>query len=352
MASPSTAVPATGRSAIWIENNVLGIHDVTVPEPGPGDILVRIRACGICGSDLHGFHIDGPRRVAPGIGPGHELAGEVAALGPGVAGPPLGTRVAVFPGRVCMACEFCKSGRHHLCPRLKIGGNNYPGGMSEYFLAHADLTYLVPDGMSWPVAALSEPCGIALHGMKRAGAKRGQRVLVIGAGTIGLFCALVAKDAGASRIGVTARYPQQAAAARSLGATDIYDPGEATGASPIAREGWDLVVETVGGSAPTLQQAIDLVARGGTVLLLGVHTVPQSIQTGRIFFHELNIVGAFGYDHTGARPDYVETLALLAKYNDLVAPLVTHTYPLDRANEAFATALDKRSGAIKVTVLP
>jgi threonine dehydrogenase-like Zn-dependent dehydrogenase len=251
-----------------------------------------------------------------------------------------------------MACAFCRSGRHHLCPQLKIAGGTYPGGMSEYFLAHSELTYPVPEGMSWPVAALSEPCGIALHGMKRASVKRGQRVLVIGSGTIGLFCTLVAHEAGACRIGVTARYPHQAAAARSLGATDVYDPAAAIAGSAVAKEGWDLVVETVGGNAQTLQQAIDLVARAGTVLLLGVHTVPQSIQTFRIFLHELNIVGAFGYDHTGPRPDYAETLELLAKYEDLVTPLVTHTYTLDHANEAFATALDKRSGAIKVTVLP
>lgn len=111
-------------------------------------------------------------------------------------------------------------------------------------------------------------------------------------------------------------------------------------------------METVGGTAPTLQQAIDVAAIGGTIVLLGIHTEPQWIQTWRIFYNELHIVGSLGYDNVGPRSDYDETLALLAKYQDLVAPLVTHTYPLDQAAEAFATALDKRSGAIKVTVLP
>jgi threonine dehydrogenase-like Zn-dependent dehydrogenase len=117
------------------------------------------------------------------------------------------------------------------------------------------------------VAALSEPCAISLHGLNRAGVAPGQRVLVIGAGTIGLFAALVARDAGASHIGITARYPQQAAAARSLGVQEVIDPADVGPGSAAASGNWDLVVETVGGSAPTLQQAIDLAARGGKVLL-------------------------------------------------------------------------------------
>ncbi len=345
-------IPQTGRTAVWVENNVLGIREIPVPEPGPGDVLVRIRACGICGSDLHAFHTEDPRQHLAGIGPGHELAGEVVALGPGVAGPEPGTRVAMLAARVCDSCTFCRSGRPQLCPRIRIAGGGYPGGMGEYFMAQAGYLYPIPDSMTWPVAALSEPCGISLHGLKRAGLVRGQRVLVIGAGTIGLFAALVAHDAGASRVGITARYPHQAAAARSLGATDVFAPDEVELGRDAARIGWDIVVETVGGSAQTLQQAINVVTRGGTVVLLGVHTVPQSITTQRIFFHELRIVGAFGYDHVGPRSDYEETLALLHKYHEVVAPLVTHTFPLDQASEAFDIALDKRSGAIKVTVLP
>ena len=344
--------PSSGRSAVWIENNVLGIRDVPVATPGPSDVLVRIRAAGICGSDLHGFHGEAQRRHIPGIGPGHELAGEVVALGPGVDGPAPGTRVAVLAGRVCGTCEYCRGGRTTLCPSLRISGAGYAGGMGEYFMAQSPYLYPIPDGMSWPVAALSEPCAISLHAMKRGGIARGQRVLVLGAGTIGLFAALIAHDAGASRIGVTARYPQQADAARRLGATDVFDPNDIGPGSAAAQGTWDLVVETVGGTAPTLQQAIDLVNRGGSVILLGVHTEPQTIQTGRVFYHDLAIVGSFGYHNTGPRSDYEETIELLAKYEDKVAPLVTHTYPLDQAPEAFATALDKRSGAIKVTVLP
>ena len=352
MANATQELPRSGRSAVWVEPNVIGVREVAVPPPGPNEVLVRIRACGICGSDLHGFHSDQPRRHLPGIGPGHELAGEVVALGPDVDGPAPGTRVALLAARVCGVCPHCRSGNLQRCPRLRIAGGNYPGGMGEYFTAQAGFLYPLPDAMPWEVAALSEPCGISLHGLKRAGLARGQRVLVIGAGTIGLLAVLVAHDAGAARIGVTARYPQQAEAARSLGATDVFDPDNVRAGTPAAEIGWDIVVETVGGATQTLQQALEVVARGGTVALLGVHTAPQTIGTVGMLMRELTIVGSFGYDHAGPRSDYEEALTLLAKYQDRVQPLVTHTYPLDRAAEAFATALDKRSGAIKVTVLP
>lgn len=345
-------IPAAARAALWVDTNVIGVREVPVAKPGPGDILVRIRACGICGSDLHSFHGPALRMNAPGFGPGHELVGEVAALGAGVSGPPVGTRVAVLAGRVCNACEFCRSGRATLCRQMRIAGAGYSGGMADYFMAQAPYVYPLPEGMSWPVAALSEPCGISLHALKHAGITRGQRVLVLGAGTIGLFATLVAHDAGASRLGVTARYPQQAEAARRMGATDVFDPSETGPGSECAKGRWDMVVETIGGSGQTLQEAINLVERGGTIALVGVHTVPQTIMTARLFLHDISIVGSFGYHHTGPRADYEEAIELLSKYEDRVAPLVTHTYPLEQAAEAFQTALDKRSGAIKVTVLP
>jgi L-idonate 5-dehydrogenase len=303
MTAPTSqpTLPSTGRSAIWVANNVIGIRDVPVVAPGPGEILVRIRAAGICGSDLHAFRSDAPRQHIANIGPGHELAGEVAALGAGVAGPPVGTRVAVFAGRTCTTCEFCRVGRLQLCRQLRFSGVSYPGGMGEYFLAQAGLVYLVPEGMDWTVAALSEPCAISLHGMKRAALARGQRVLILGAGTIGLFAALVARDAGAGHIGITARYPQQAAAARSLGVDEVFDPEDVGPGSAAARGNWDLVVETVGGSAPTFQQAIGLAARSGKVLLLGIHSGPQTVNTTRIWLDELTIVGAWGYDDGGPK---------------------------------------------------
>jgi propanol-preferring alcohol dehydrogenase len=130
-ATTERTVPRTARSAVWQANNRLEVQDLPVPEPGPGQVLVRVRACGICGSELHRFHTNVPRPAVPGIGPGHEVAGEVAALGPGVDGPAVGTRVAPLAGDVCGGCSMCRAGRYALCPRAKIAGVSWPGGIAE-----------------------------------------------------------------------------------------------------------------------------------------------------------------------------------------------------------------------------
>jgi len=130
------------------------------------------------------------------------------------------------------------------------------------------------------------------------------------------------------------------------------DPETLDGNTELARGGWDLVVETVGGHAPTLQQAVNIADAGGTVLLLGVHSAPQSLVTQRVWLDEVTIVGAFGYGRWGGRADYEDAIALVARNQEALAPLVTHVLPLDRVDEAFATAVDKRSSAIKVVVTP
>ena len=345
----SAQTAATMRGALWGEH---GIELRAVPRltPGAGEVLVAVRACGICGSDLHQFRGETPR--LPGFGPGHEVVGEVVALGEGVAGPPPGTRVAVEPYFSCGACRHCLRGRGYLCARRRVLGFGVPGGAADLTLAQAGRLYPLPEDLTWTTAALVEPLAIVLHGLRRAGLELGQRVFVIGAGTIGLLGVLLAAEAGATAIGVAARYPQQREMALALGATQVIEPESAVAGSAIARGGWDLVVETVGGHAPTLQQAVDLADAGGTVLLLGVHSVPQSLVTRRIWLDEVTVVGAFGYGRWGGRADYEDAIALLARNQERLAPLVTHTFPLDAAPDAFATAADKRSGAIKVVITP
>lgn len=264
--------------------------------------------------------------------------------------PAAGTRVAVEPYFSCGVCRHCRRGRGYLCRRRRILGFGTPGGMADRTLAQAGRVYPLPDDLPWSTAVLTEPLAIVLHGLRRAGLELGQRVFVIGAGAIGLLTVLLAAEGGATAIGVAARHPQQRGMAAALGATNVVDPEHLD--ADLARAGWDLVVETVGGHAPTLQQAVDLAESGGAVLLLGVHSVPQSLTTTRIWLDEVTIVGSFGYGRWGARADYEDAIAILARHQDRLSPLVTHTFPLDAAADAFATAADKRSGAIKVVVTP
>lgn len=336
------------RAALWTEDGAIEVRSVASLAPGPGEILIAVRACGICGSDLHRYRAEMPRTA--GFGPGHEVVGEVVALGAGVSGPAPGVRVAVEPYFSCGICRHCVRGRGYLCRRRRILGFGTPGGMGDHTLAQAGRVFPLPDDLPWNIAVLTEPLAIVLHGLRRAGPTLGQRVFVIGAGTIGLLTVLLAAEGGAAAIGVAARHPQQREMALALGATEVIEPDRVD--AETARAGWDLVVETVGGHAPTLQQAVDLAESGGTVLLLGVHSVPQSLTTTRIWLDEVTVVGSFGYGRTGARADYEDAITLLARNRTRLAPLVTHTMPLAAAADAFATAAGKRSGAIKVVVTP
>ena len=343
-------IPTLTRSAIWAPENSLKVLAEEMPLVAAGELLIRIRAAGICGSDLHRFQ-SGNRRTAEGLGPGHELAGEVVRLGPGVCGPDVGTRVVVFAGKICSACAFCLTGRSQLCGLIRLAGQNYPGGIAEHFVAQAGMVFPIPGDLDWPLAALAEPFSVAIHGLERARMATGQRVLVIGAGTIGLATALAAVDANAARVGIVARYRHQADVARLFGVDDVFDADELR-INGLARSGWDIVVESVGGSQQTLQQAVRLVTPGGTVLLLGVHQSPQTIEAARIFRLELTVVGSFGCNHLGDPQGFVKSLTLINKYRYRVRKLITHTFPLDEVNQAFKTAFDRMHGAIKVTVLP
>lgn len=334
-------------AATWTAAGALALTDAAAREPRAGQALVRVRACGICGSDLHTFR--GETAPLVGTTPGHELVGEVAALGEGVSNVAVGARVAVEPYFSCGVCQQCRRGRDQLCAKRRLLGFGLPGGMGPFVVAPAARLHPLPERLPWQTAALTEPLAIVLTGMRRAGPLLGQRVLVIGAGTIGLLAAFVASAAGASAVAVAARHPHQRTAALALGATEIVEPERLENDATMARD-WDVVVETVGGLTQTLQQALNCAVSGGAVLLLGVHSVPQSLETRRIWLDDVMIVGSFGYGHTGSRPDFADAIDLLARHADRLSPLVTHTRPLAQVAEAFALADDKTQGVIKVVV--
>lgn len=323
------------------------VEEVERPEPGPGDVVVAVEACGICGSDLHWYH---DQMMLPVACPGHEIAGTVAMAGAGSALRE-GDRVALEGIASCGACRYCRAGDYHYCPEIGIVGMTIPGGYAEYVKLPARHCFPVGD-MDAPLAALAEPLGVAVHGVRIAGLRIGQRVLVLGAGTIGLMAVVAARAGGAGEVLVTARRPQQKAAALALGADRVFDDGdegalfEAAGASPI-----DLVVESVGGTASTLDTAVATCRPGGTICLLGVYT--QSIPFPALFTvaKELTIKGSFVYNRAGSRADFEVVVDLLRRHGARLGPtLVTHRFPLARIAEAFETAADKTRGSIKVTI--
>jgi 2-desacetyl-2-hydroxyethyl bacteriochlorophyllide A dehydrogenase len=324
------------------------VEDVERPTPDAGDVVVAIGACGICGSDLHWYH---DQMMMPVACPGHEIAGTVAMAGAGVTSLKEGDRVSVEGIASCGTCRYCLAGTYHYCPRIGIVGMTIPGGYAEYLRIPARHCFAVGD-MDVATAALSEPLGVAVHGARISGLAIGQRVLVLGAGTIGLMAVVAARAGGAGEILVTARRPQQKAAALALGADRVLDDAdegalfEAAGESPI-----DLVIESVGGTANTLDAAVAACRPGGTICLLGVYTKPIAFPALFTVAKELTIKGSFVYNRAGSRADFDVVVDLLRRHGDRIGKtMITHRYPLERIAEAFEMAADKRSGSIKVTI--
>jgi len=333
-----TAAYCTGKERIEV-------REVDPPRPGPGEVLLRVRACGICGSDLHFYH--GALPANPNIPQGHEFAGEVAELGEGVQGFAPGDRVAVEPLLRCQQCGFCRSGQYQLCSRRVLLGTFAPGGMAEYVSVPAYTLYRLPGALDFELGALAEPLAVAVHGLHLVGLTPGDRVLVMGSGTIGLMSIMAARAAGASEVIATYRHEHQARAAAAAGASRTVRDSEAAG---LANEGIDLAVETVGGSAPTLAQALGLVRPGGRVCVLGLFTQPVQMNALALMLKEAKMAGAITYCRPGLRSDFETALGILEANRERARGIISHRFPLAQAAQAFATAADKSTGAIKVQV--
>ena len=325
------------------------LDEVERPTPGPGEVVVRVRNCGICGSDLHWYH---DQMMIPAVCPGHEIAGEVADVGAGVTSLKAGDPVAVEGISSCAECRYCIAGDYQRCTSIGVVGMTIPGGFADYLRMPARHCFRVPAGVDFPTAALSEPLGVAVHGVRLAGLEIGQRVAILGAGTIGLMAVVAARAGGAGEIVVTARRPQQKAAALALGADRVVDETDPNGLFGDALESpIDLVVETVGGTADTLETAAAACRPGGTICVLGAFTGSPIFPALFVLAKELRIIGSFVYSRAGARADFDIVLDLLRRQGKRIADtMITHSYPLDRIAEGFRTAADKTTGSIKVTI--
>lgn len=323
-----------------------------VDEPGPGEVRIRVEACGLCGSDLHFFEL-GP--IVPGNTPGHEIAGRIDRLGDGVEGFAVGEQVAVEPFASCGCCDYCRTGRDAICPQLRFFGVHCHGGFAEFISVPAHRLFRVPDEVDASIAALAEPMAVAVHGLRLGGFEKGQRVLVLGAGTVGLLTTLAAKSLGAGEVILTARYPHQAEIGRHLGAERVLTEEDA---APMAlgRLGseapFDLVMETVGGKADTLRGAAAAIRPGGTISVLGIFLGAVSLDTLPLFIKENTLVWSNCYGRTDRTPDFSTAVDLVSSHRDALAAVTTHQFPLPEISRAYALASDKSAGAVKVTVHP
>ena len=351
------------RAGIYRGPGEVGLAERPLPAPGPGEVRLRVTACGVCGTDLHMVHSPKPI-IEPGSIMGHEIAGVVDDLGPGVDGFAAGEAVVVEPLASCGDCEPCREGRDSICPDLQLYGLRRPGGFADAVVVPAHRLYRVPDGVPPALASLAEPLAVAVHGLRLCGAPGAAgilpaarqelpdpaaRLLVLGAGTIGLAVVAVARAWGFGDVAVTARYPHQAELAKRLGAHRVIDEGPA---EDLAGYDADLVVETVGGLADTMTAAGIALAPGGTVCVLGVFMGPLTLDPLAMLGKEARLQWSNCYARRPGEEDFAEAVRILASRGAGCAELLTHEVRLDEIERAFELAGDKGSGAVKVTVVP
>jgi len=321
----------------------LAIETVPDPVPGEGEVVVRVGRCGICGSDLH-MTEDPAYGMGAGSVLGHEFAGEVVALGKGVEGLGTGDRVSVVPLKSCGRCPSCLAGEVAWCDQFGLQG----GGYAEYALTRPNQCVRLPKTASLADGAIIEPLAVALHGLAMSGMRIGDRVLILGAGPIGLAVAFWARRHGAGRVVVQDLAAWQRDRALAMGAHDfVVDPADPVGSAERALGGKaDVVFECVG--VPGLiAQAVDQVRNRGTILLLGLCTRPDTFNSFAMLSKEVRLVTSAFF----TRQEYEAALDALDSGAAEPRLLVTDTIALDATPDVFET-LRKRTHQCKVLIDP
>jgi len=324
----------------------LVVEDRPAPVPGPHDVLVQVASVGVCGSDVHYFEHGriGSHVVEAPLVLGHEASGVVVEVGASVTRLAVGQRVSVEPGVPDFSCAQCLAGRYNLCEDMRFYATPpIDGAFAELVTVHEQFAHPVPDTLSDDAAALLEPLSVGLWACRKGEVGAGTRVLVTGAGPVGLVAMQSALALGAASVTVTDVNPHRLALARELGATDTLD----VSASPVSSSGLSVdVLLECSGHPPATADAIRAVAPAGRVVLVGMGGDEMALPVSRIQERELTVTGTFRYAHT-----WPAAIALAASGRVQLDRLVTGHYGLDQVRDAL-TAARTDAHAVKPVVRP
>ena len=341
------------KALVLSEYKHLELQDVPQPVPGAGEVLIGIAACGICGSDVHGYDGTSGRRIPPLV-MGHEAAGTIAAVGDGVASLQVGDRVTFDSTVYCGQCAFCRRGEVNLCDNRQVvgvscGEYRRAGAFAEFVTVPQRIVHPLPDAMSFAEAAMLEPVSVALHAVKVSDLRGGETALVIGAGMIGLLTMQAAKAAGCSRVMIADVDATRLKLAEAMGATEILHLSGSDLSEEVYRRtgcGVDVVLEAVGRNE-TVQAAIASARKGGTVTLIGNITPQVTIPLQVVVSRQLRLQGT-----AASSGEYPEAIQLVGSGKIQVKPLITAVAPLEEGPRWFERLYAHEPNLMKIVLAP
>jgi L-iditol 2-dehydrogenase len=342
------------KALLLSENSHLEIADLPTPTAGPGEILVRVAACGICGSDVHGYDGSSGRRIPPLV-MGHEAAGTVAAVGSGASKFAVGDRVTFDSTIYCGECAFCRRGDFNLCDKREVlgvscGDYSRAGAFAEYVRVPERISYRLPDNMSFSEAALLEAVAVAIHGVSLSQIQPDETVLVLGSGMIGLLTLQAARATGCRMVFVADVDGSRLKVATSLGATKTL---QASGAELLSEilpltggKGVDVAIEAVGIDA-TVRGAVDCVRKGGRVTLVGNITPEVTLPLQKVVSRQIRLQGS-----CASCGEYPKAIELVSSGAIQVNPLITAVAPIEEGPRWFERLHSREPNLMKIVLTP
>ncbi|HEX3893506.1 MAG TPA: galactitol-1-phosphate 5-dehydrogenase [Terracidiphilus sp.] len=342
------------KALVLSEYKNLQLQDLPIPLPAADELLIRIKACGICGSDVHGFDGSTGRRIPP-IVMGHEASGVIEAIGREVSEFRVGDRVTFDSTVYCGECFYCRRGQINLCDRREVVGVSTPlfrrmGAFAEYVTVPARIAYALPDTMPFAHAALIEAASVAVHGVSLTPIEPGDTAVVIGAGMIGLLTLQAARQAGASRVYVVDLDDTRLKMALDLGATETFNSKTQNVVAEIQKRtegrGADIALECVG-ITDAIVLAVESVRKGGAVTLIGNVAPKIDLALQSVVSRQIRLQGS-----CASCGEYPECIAMMADGRIRVEPLVSAVAPLSEGASWFQRLYDREPGLLKVVLQP
>jgi L-iditol 2-dehydrogenase len=336
------------KQAVMTAPGKIEFRDVPVPKVKEGQVLVKIKRIGICGSDIHVYHGKHPYTSYPVV-QGHEVSGEIVKLIDGGSNFKEGDKVTIQPQIVCGRCYSCKHGQNHICDNLKVMGFQATGMASEYFAVDLKKALKLPENISYDHGALVEPLAVAVHALKRGGDIKRRKILILGAGPIGNLVAQAANGMGAQSVMITEISDYRLNIARECGInyclnSKTQDIGEEL-INTFGKDKADLILECVGINTTT-EQAIANARKGTDIIVVGVFAEKATVDLGLVQDRELRLIGTLMYQEE----DYRKAIELIEESKVKLDPIITEHFPFEDYLEAYKYIEEKKDKIMKVMI--